>query len=50
MTAEFYPRKDRFRISRCKTGYVFKEPVFNYSADFPFLWDEIVLPVRYGCG
>jgi small-conductance mechanosensitive channel len=22
--------------------------VFNYSADFPFLWDEITFPVRYG--
>jgi small-conductance mechanosensitive channel len=27
---------------------VFKEPVFNYSADFPFLWDEIKLPIKYG--
>lgn len=27
---------------------MFKEPVYNYSGDFPFLWDEITLPVRYG--
>jgi len=27
---------------------VFSEPVYNYSADFPYLWDEIVLPVMYG--
>ncbi len=26
----------------------FKEPVFNYSGDFPFLWDEIKLPIQYG--
>jgi small-conductance mechanosensitive channel len=36
------------RIVRITNSFVFKEPVFNYSADFPFLWDEIVLPVRYG--
>jgi small-conductance mechanosensitive channel len=36
------------RIVRIANSFVFKEPVFNYSADFPFLWDEIALPVRYG--
>lgn len=36
------------RIVRVANSFVFKEPVFNYSADFPFLWDEIVMPVRYG--
>lgn len=36
------------RIVRVANSFVFKEPVVNYSADFPFLWDEIVLPVRYG--
>ncbi|MEZ5404462.1 MAG: mechanosensitive ion channel [Bryobacteraceae bacterium] len=36
------------RIVRVANSFVFKEPVFNYSADFPFLWDEIVFPVRYG--
>lgn len=29
-------------------SYVFKEPVFNYSGDFPFLWDEIKIPIQYG--
>jgi small-conductance mechanosensitive channel len=29
-------------------SFVFKEPVFNYSADFAFLWDEITVPVKYG--
>ena len=28
--------------------FVFKEPVFNYSADFQFVWDETKLPIRYG--
>lgn len=36
------------RIVRIANSFVFKEPVFNYSGDFPFLWDEITLPVRYG--
>ena len=36
------------RIVRIANSVVFKNPVFNYSGDFPFLWDEITLPVRYG--
>lgn len=36
------------RIVRISNGSVFKEPVYNYSSDFPFLWDEIMVPVRYG--
>lgn len=36
------------RVVRIANSFVFKEPVFNYSAGFPFLWDEIVLPVKYG--
>ncbi|MEQ1761467.1 MAG: mechanosensitive ion channel domain-containing protein, partial [Vicinamibacterales bacterium] len=36
------------RIVRIANSFVFKEPVFNYSGDFPFLWDEITLPIRYG--
>ena len=36
------------RIVRITNSFVFKEPVFNYSGDFPFLWDEIVIPIKYG--
>ncbi len=36
------------RVVRIANSFVFKEPVFNYSGDFPFLWDEIKVPVRYG--
>lgn len=36
------------RIVLIANSYVFKEPVFNYSGDFPFLWDEIKVPVQYG--
>lgn len=36
------------RIVRIANSFVFKEPVFNYSADFSFVWDEISIPVKYG--
>ncbi|MEX1316367.1 MAG: mechanosensitive ion channel domain-containing protein [Synechococcaceae cyanobacterium] len=36
------------RIVRVANSFVFKQPVFNYSGDFPFLWDELRLPVQYG--
>ncbi|MCO5297360.1 MAG: mechanosensitive ion channel family protein [Fimbriimonadaceae bacterium] len=36
------------RLVTIANSFVFKEPVFNYSSNFPFLWDELLLPVRYG--
>ena len=36
------------RIVRVANSFVFKEPVYNYSADFPFVWDEISIPIKYG--
>jgi small-conductance mechanosensitive channel len=36
------------RVVRIANSFVFKEPVFNYSGEFPFLWDEITVPVKYG--
>lgn len=36
------------RIVRVANRFVFKEPVFNYSGEFPFLRDEVMLPVKYG--
>lgn len=45
VTADLY----NGRIVRIANSFVFKEPVFNYSGEFPFLWDELVLPVKYGC-
>lgn len=36
------------RIITVTNGVVFDEPVFNYSRDFPYLWEEIHLPVKYG--
>lgn len=36
------------RIVRVANSFVFKEPVFNYSGDFPFVWDELKFPIRFG--
>jgi len=36
------------RVVRITNSFVFKEPVFNYSSSFPFLWDEIKIPIKYG--
>jgi small-conductance mechanosensitive channel len=36
------------RIVRVSNNLVFTESVFNYSADFPFVWDEFTLPIKYG--
>jgi small-conductance mechanosensitive channel len=36
------------RIVLIANSFVFKAPVFNYSGDFPFLWDEIKIPIQYG--
>lgn len=35
------------RIVLIANSFIFKEPVFNYSGDFPFLWDEIKIPIQY---
>lgn len=36
------------RIVTVTNDKVFDEPVYNYTSDFPFIWDEINLPVKYG--
>ncbi len=36
------------RIVRVANSFVFKAPVYNYSGDFSFLWDEFTVPVKYG--
>lgn len=36
------------RIVKISNAFVFKGPVYNYSSDFPFVWDEFDLPIRYG--
>lgn len=34
------------RIVTIANSFVFKESVHNYSGEFPFLWDEIKIPIR----
>ncbi len=36
------------RIVLVANSFVFKAPVFNYSGQFPFLWDEIKIPIQFG--
>ena len=36
------------RIVKLSNAFVFRGPIYNYSRDFPFIWDEIDLPIRYG--
>jgi small-conductance mechanosensitive channel len=36
------------RIVKLSNAFVFKGPVYNYSQDFPFIWDELNLPIHYG--
>jgi small-conductance mechanosensitive channel len=36
------------RICTVSNDKIFDEPVYNYSHHFPYIWDEMRLPVRYG--
>lgn len=36
------------RIVKISNSFVFKSAIYNYSKDFPFVWDEFNLPIRYG--
>lgn len=36
------------RIVKLSNAFVFKGPIYNYSNDFPFIWDEFNIPIRYG--
>lgn len=36
------------RIVKLSNAFVFKGGIHNYSQDFPFIWDELNLPIRYG--
>lgn len=36
------------RVVRIANNFIFKDAVYNYSGEFPFLWDELTLPIHYG--
>jgi small-conductance mechanosensitive channel len=33
------------KMVRVANSFIFKEPVYNYSGKFPFLWDELTIPI-----
>ena len=35
------------RIVTVTNDKIFKEPVYNYSGDFPYIWEEMSLPITY---
>jgi small-conductance mechanosensitive channel len=35
------------RIVTVTNDKIFEEPVFNYTRDFPYIWEEITIPVKY---
>jgi small-conductance mechanosensitive channel len=35
------------RVVRIANSFVFKEAVFNYTGAFPYIWDELSVPIRY---
>ncbi len=35
------------RIVTVSNAKIFTDPVFNYTRDFPFIWEEMVIPITY---
>ena len=35
------------RIVTISNAEIFEQPVFNYSRDFPYIWEEMVVPISY---
>ncbi len=35
------------RIVTVSNSRIFSEPVFNYTRDFPFIWEEMAIPIGY---
>lgn len=36
------------RIVTVSNARIFEDPVYNYSGEFPYVWEEIAVPIRYG--
>lgn len=36
------------RIVSLTNDKIFDNPVYNYTREFPYMWDEITLPIKYG--
>ena len=35
------------RIVTVSNAKIFDDPVYNYTRDFPFIWEEIAIPITY---
>ena len=35
------------RIVTVSNARIFDEPVYNYTRDFPYVWEELTLPIKY---
>ncbi len=35
------------RVVTVSNAKIFDEPIYNYTRDFPYLWEEMVLPITY---
>lgn len=35
------------RILTVTNSKIFAEPVYNYTREFPFIWEEVALPITY---
>ncbi len=35
------------RVVTVSNARIFEEPVYNYTREFPYLWDEMTLPISY---
>lgn len=47
--ASMWVRSRQFtgRIVTVSNAKIFDAPVFNYTRDFPFIWEEMVIPITY---
>jgi small-conductance mechanosensitive channel len=36
------------RIVSLTNDKIFDNPVFNYTREFPYMWDEMMIPIKYG--
>lgn len=36
------------RVVTVSNAVIFDEPVYNYTQEFPYIWEEMTLPIGYG--
>lgn len=42
-----HSRQPTGRLIAVSNGTIFSEPVYNYSRDIPYIWEEIAVPIGY---